>query len=54
MHCTFGFHEMLGISRLAEELSASQKSICSLELVSYLVMVMLLLVSKYVVIFMTL
>ena len=31
----FGFHNMRGISWLAEELSASQEGICPIELVSY-------------------
>jgi hypothetical protein len=45
---------MLEFSRLTEELSASQKGICFMQLVGYLVMVMFLLASKYIVIFMTL
>ena len=32
---TFGFHEMQGISWVAEELSASQTGLSSMELVSY-------------------
>jgi hypothetical protein len=36
----FGFYKMQGISRLAEDLLASEEGPCSMELVSYVVNVL--------------